>query len=244
MPIPIETTIEDYHAMPFHEPNHLYFCVKVVDGKKKIVEAWRGDFRISAPYEFYIEMNEAGEWMMNNSELATDCTYLFFFKKVSSGRIVCPRLIVAKAMFNTANSQDGSLDVEFPVCTNAMYLCIYSLFNQIKVSAPLAIQTDAFASNCPNLHTLIVDLPRLKLADGFAQNSPRLETVSTNFQMLSTGKNMFSNCKLSATTINAILESLPTWADGKAHVITFTGCPGAVSCSPEIATTKGWTVEL
>lgn len=63
---------------------------------------------------------------------------------------------------------------------------------------------------------------------------------------------MFANCaKLQAATANSILDSLPTWADGASHVITFTGTAAATSWAAEgadlshieAAEAKGWTVE-
>lgn len=59
----------------------------------------------------------------------------------------------------------------------------------------------------------------------------------------------FLSCKMSSQSIAKTLDSLPTWTDGAAHVITFTGCPGAAELtqdSPSVAAAvaKGWTVEL
>lgn len=59
----------------------------------------------------------------------------------------------------------------------------------------------------------------------------------------------FKNTKMSAKNIAKTLDSLPTWTDGKSHVITFTGSTGAAELtldSPSVANAvaKGWTVEL
>ena len=61
--------------------------------------------------------------------------------------------------------------------------------------------------------------------------------------------NAFLNTGMSAENIAKTLDSLPTWTDGKSHVITFTGSPGASELtqeSPSVAAAiaKGWTVEL
>lgn len=210
---------------------------------KKVAQVYRGGKLITPPYKFYKEYNPDGTVTPHNLELVTDGTSLFYGKKITVSKMALLNCAYATSLLNTANSVDGEMDVDLPICVYAVYLCIYSLFERIKVFAPLLTQTEGWVLSCPNLHTLIVDLPRLKLADGFAQNATKLATVSTNFPSLSSGKNMFLNCKLSDVAINAILESLPTYTSGT-HIITFTGCPGAATCDPTIGSTKGWTVEL
>lgn len=53
------------------------------------------------------------------------------------------------------------------------------------------------------------------------------------FPSLSSGANMFKNTALDAANIAAILNSLPAWADGATHVITFTRSPGIASTASE-----------
>lgn len=50
----------------------------------------------------------------------------------------------------------------------------------------------------------------------------------------------FLNTAMSAENISKTLDSLPTWTDGKSHVITFTGSTGAV----HVSTTETITVEV
>lgn len=71
----------------------------------------------------------------------------------------------------------------------------------------------------------------------------------TRLPKLSDGASAFKNTAMSAENISATLDSLPAWADGASHVITFTGSPGASELtqeSPSVAAAiaKGWTVEL
>lgn len=49
-----------------------------------------------------------------------------------------------------------------------------------------------------------------------------------NCHALSSGVDAFLNAGMDATNIAYVLDSLPTHTDGESHVITFTGCPGAV----------------
>ena len=85
--------------------------------------------------------------------------------------------------------------------------------------------------------------PILKNGDAMFYHNSSALGFPLDFPNLASGKNMFYKCALSAENINAILESLPRYATGS-HIITFTRCPGAAACDPEIATTKGWTVEI
>lgn len=52
----------------------------------------------------------------------------------------------------------------------------------------------------------------------------------------------FASCKLSADEINAIFTALSATGTGK--TITVTGNYGAATCTPSIATSKGWTVVI
>jgi hypothetical protein len=51
--------------------------------------------------------------------------------------------------------------------------------------------------------------------------------------------NTFANMRLTAAAINDIFTGLGT---GTGQTITVTGNPGAATCTPSIATAKGWTV--
>lgn len=108
---------------------------------------------------------------------------------------------------------------------------------------PLLMTANEFAIGNPLLEKIDITTGLVSRADGFARDNAKLVHVPTNWPVLSTAKGAFTNCSLSGETINAILESLPRYASGT-HIITFTGCPGAAACNPEIGRAKGWTVEI
>jgi len=50
----------------------------------------------------------------------------------------------------------------------------------------------------------------------------------------------YADCSLPATAIDVIFTNLASGVTGQ--TITVTGNPGAATCTPSIATAKGWTV--
>lgn len=135
------------------------------------------------------------------------------------------------------------LTATMPIIIGASYFITGSKVTRLAFDFPLLTLADGFCENNKSLESVSLTTAKITNADDFAKNCPSLIEVPIEFLALSSGKNAFFNCKLSKETINAILESLPTYTTGT-HIITFTGCPGAATCSHEIATSKGWIVEL
>lgn len=79
-------------------------------------------------------------------------------------------------------------------------------------------------------------------------NSSAVDRVF-DLRSLSMGEGMFVASKMSKTSIEGTLDSLPSWTDGKTHTITFTGSPGAAELTQEspsvaAAVAKGWEIRL
>ena len=50
------------------------------------------------------------------------------------------------------------------------------------------------------------------------------------------------NCGFTATGLNTVFQQLESWLVASSATITVTGNPGAATCTPSIATSKGWVV--
>lgn len=213
---------------------------------KKVIEAFRDGVRITPPYLFYIDVDPSGVITPKNCDLLTNGSGIFSFcGLVATEKMVFERCISVRSMFNAASTLSGKLDISIPAATDITYLCAWAGLSEIKASAPVATSSLSSFGDCLNLERLDIYMPMLKSADSFAANNRRLKYVSTQYPSLQNSPGMFRNCALEAQTINAILTSLQNVENMPgSHIITFTGCPGAATCSHEIATAKGWTVEL
>lgn len=123
--------------------------------------------------------------------------------------------------------------------------------NSSKYNRPLSFPK---AKNCSYMLTgassfdSYIYLPLGKDCSFLLRNAIRYNKyVKLTSCRLATGA--FYNTAMSAENISKTLDSLPAWADGAAHVITFTGSPGAAELTQEspsvaAAVARGWTVEL
>jgi surface protein len=134
-------------------------------------------------------------------------------------------------LFNTASAT--SMDRMFSGCSGLVTV------PQLNTSACVnAFQMFNQAFSLASLPAL--NLPAVSLAaniSGFVSQCPSLASVAC------TGINQtvsFASCKLSAAQINAIFTNLSSSGSGK--TITVAGNYGAATCTPSIATAKGWTV--
>lgn len=179
-----------------------------------------------------------------------------------------PVAISAFAMLHVSGMQSpGTISVNAPVCENAEYmlsrisklvavndlylpvakkvacLLLSSTISEFNHQLPSATDIRSIFFQSQYIGRVSTDFSKAVLGeDAFAQ-TPLLKYVHTDFSSLLSAPGIFRDSGLEVDTINAILESLPEYSSG-VHIITFTGCPGAEKCSPEIATRKGWTVQI
>lgn len=108
---------------------------------------------------------------------------------------------------------------------------------------PDAVRAGGMCLGCTGIPGFEGNFASLRHADGAFAGCTSLTYADALFPSLQSGFGMFRDCALEAEAINRILEGLPVRREGS-RVITFTGCPGACGCNPDIAVAKGWTVEL
>lgn len=233
---------------------------------KEIVEASYEGIRLSPPETFYYECLPDGELITHNNACLINGSSLMrdkqnkitfensSFKKLTTANDWCMRAVHLQPFGNAVEFPELVLGVnsfaycaftswskDFPKMTNGDSCFLGAKIETYRGTLPvLSIGTRMF--NKSSLRFFYSPLPSLIHGYQMFDSCP-LETFDSELPALSNGAYMFCNTKLDASSIDKILESLPAWSTGE-HVITFTGCPGAAECHPDIATRKGWNVIL
>lgn len=116
-------------------------------------------------------------------------------------------------------------------------------YPRLILRMPDAVTADGLCLGCTGLGAIEGDFAALQSAQGAFAGCSGLCEVDAAFPSLQRAAGMFRDCALDAATINRILAGLPA-RSGADAIITFTGCPGASGCDPDMAVARGWTVEL
>lgn len=168
----------------------------------------------------------------------------------------CPRLLMAALPVT-------SLKLNAPKATDITAICA-ACGHLTSVEGDFSSVTDADAAfrNCSRLTTVKAVFPSLANGRGMFLNC-NLDAKTINSILASLPPHLDYKSNPGSRAI-----SPPGWDDNplppggelppipgdiggsgpgyelNAHIITFTGCPGAAACDPTIALAKGWTVEI
>lgn len=158
----------------------------------------------------------------------------------------------------------NSINVEAAVATDASYFAYATAAQSIELNAPKVTNFDHAFSNSKQLSNLIIqapnavtitylllgcsslesiefDFPNAVNGAQFANACSNLKACAMTWPSISDLSGAFDGTSLEAVALNAIFESLPSYASGT-HPIGIKGTPGAETCDVSIAEQKGWTV--
>ena len=218
--------------------------------------------------KFYITIDEQRRFDLFNTDLVTDgVSLLEHLRKFSRDSFTFANCLDARLMFQYSGMASEKLIVNFPKALNIEMMFQDAKFSDIEVFAPESKTCWGICNrcypvtrlklhapknqnigyilcNCMSIESIELDAKEVIYASNAFHSCRALKNACVLLTKCITAPGAFFNCALDAENINAILESLPIWTDSQSHVITFTGCPGAATCSHEIGTAKGWTVEI
>lgn len=121
--------------------------------------------------------------------------------------------------------------------TNSMFAFCYSLQSVPLLNMSNVTNANSMFNNCTSLQ----EIPELVTSSVSAANYGSIFMYCSSLQKVSAviyQTTNLTNCKLSATALNAIYTSLPS----KTATLSVTGNWGTSSDNPSIATSKGWTI--
>lgn len=176
----------------------------------------------------------------NTSNVTTFNSFAFGCAALES----CPPLDTSKSTQFPSMFRGCSRLGSVPLLNTALGVNVSQMFdgcNRLReiplLNTAAATGWNSFAAGCNSL----TSLPALNASAGTT-----FTTAFANAGLVScaiTGINQtvsFANSKLSAAAIDAIFTNLSSTGTGK--TVTVTGNWGAATCTPSIATAKGWTV--
>lgn len=155
--------------------------------------------------EIYIEYNDDGEIVNYNLRNLKDGSYLFadksFNLKDKTFIASLPLLENSQRMFSGTVDGVHSFDLELPKLKENVYLMFdYSMTTGGKMVS--------FKGNLTNL----------EIGDSMFSGTT-LINFEADLEKLSSGKSMFSSGRLGADAVERILTTIPTYNDGKEHVL-------------------------
>ena len=155
--------------------------------------------------EIYIEYNEDGEIVNYNLRNLKDGSYLFVDKsfnlKDKTFVASLPLLENSQRMFSGTVDGVHSFDLELPKLKENVYLMFdYSMTTGGKMVS--------FKGNLTNL----------EIGDSMFSGTT-LINFEADLEKLSSGKSMFSSGRLGVDAVERILTTIPTYNDGKEHVL-------------------------
>lgn len=240
--------------------------------------ATRADMEAVNP-DFANDLTSDGEWVYPLPELRSfSVGYMesVFSQNLTKWRVPLPKLAssIYHMWFNCKKLYH--LEIYAPLATsidNAGRWC--PAISYYKLYAPKATYVSAIASYNSVLKEVELDTPNVTNASGYFFYTYALERVNcsadmfhkvtngnnmyinnsklldfpTSYPSLSTADGMFNACEITGQQAIEILTSIPTWTDGKAHLITM-GIHIDYQNDTDVLTaitnaeTKGWTLTV
>ena len=154
-------------------------------------------------------------------------------------------------MFDNALKNIPYIKIILPSCTEINHLFHYGATKakHIVVEGDNVIHALSVFPYMTNIEKIELNTSKLIKADGLYHSSLPLTDFPLEYPALSTAPRMLMNCQITGYQAITILNSIPTWTDGKTHEITL-GIhidyqnDAEVLAAIENAKNKGWTVTV